>query len=602
MAMVEGGSSFSGYERHCCFLNTGGTRFADISAASGLDFLDDGRAMGLLDWDGDGDVDAWTANRTAPRLRFLRNENPRSGDFVMLSLEGKTCNRDGIGARVRLRMSGKQPRTLIRTRRAGEGFISQTSKWIHFGLGSESSIDELSVRWPSGETEKFSGLAVNGRFRLVQGSGVAKSVPAPSTTAALVASTPKVAEETDAARIPFIFRVPLPRLNFTSFDGQSLRWKSQRPFVLNLWASWCMPCVAELKEFTEKHALIKEAGIDVVALSVETLPGVSGSANAARELSKRLSLPFQTGTVQEEFYDQLALVYGSVFLDQRPLPVPMTFLVDGDGWITVAYRGAVPVDTLISDRKLCDLSPEDFLKATAPFEGRWRHAPLPPSLILGNLGWCATALEIGGYFDESLEYWKGYFDYYKKVPRPTDPTERSRWDNELIQLLTKESAPLFVRGKRLEDALRGCEMALELRPNFAQAALNRADLLEKLGRPHDALAAYRPLIRHPTFGRPASIRLLFLLSSHPDASVRNGKEALQFAGRICEATQFKDPELVDVFAAAQAELGQFQEALRAMEQALSLARASGRQDLMPLFQARQQLYRNRQPYRLTPGQ
>ena len=52
------------------FLNTGSGRFTDISAASGFAFPDDGRAMVLVDWDADGDLDIMTSNRNAPQVRF----------------------------------------------------------------------------------------------------------------------------------------------------------------------------------------------------------------------------------------------------------------------------------------------------------------------------------------------------------------------------------------------------------------------------------------------------------------------------------------------------------------------------------------------------
>ena len=64
---LRGGRSFSGRERNNCFLNTGGARFADISAVSGFDWPDDGRAIGVVDWDHDGDLDLWLANRSGPR-------------------------------------------------------------------------------------------------------------------------------------------------------------------------------------------------------------------------------------------------------------------------------------------------------------------------------------------------------------------------------------------------------------------------------------------------------------------------------------------------------------------------------------------------------
>ena len=68
--LIRSGRSFSGRERNCCFLNLGdGKSFANISAASGLDMIHDGRAVAMSDWDADGDVDLWIASRTGPRVR-----------------------------------------------------------------------------------------------------------------------------------------------------------------------------------------------------------------------------------------------------------------------------------------------------------------------------------------------------------------------------------------------------------------------------------------------------------------------------------------------------------------------------------------------------
>ena len=119
------GGSLSGRERHCVFLNMGATsggapQFANQSAGSGLDLSDDGRAIALSDWDGDGDVDMWISNRNAPRLRFMRNDSPAENHFVSLQLiaNGTTTNRDAIGARVEVVTSEGRS---IKTLRAGEG-------------------------------------------------------------------------------------------------------------------------------------------------------------------------------------------------------------------------------------------------------------------------------------------------------------------------------------------------------------------------------------------------------------------------------------------------------------------------------------------------
>ena len=60
--MIREGRSFSGKERHCCYLNTGASRFANVSAATGLDLIDDGRAAGVVDMDQDGDLDIIAGN------------------------------------------------------------------------------------------------------------------------------------------------------------------------------------------------------------------------------------------------------------------------------------------------------------------------------------------------------------------------------------------------------------------------------------------------------------------------------------------------------------------------------------------------------------
>ena len=102
--MIEQGRSFSGRERHCVFLNTGEQRFANVSAVTGLDFADDGRAVVAVDWDQDGDLDLWISNRNAPRLRLLRNDSPVGNRFLTLKLQGDgtSVSRDAIGTRIEL--------------------------------------------------------------------------------------------------------------------------------------------------------------------------------------------------------------------------------------------------------------------------------------------------------------------------------------------------------------------------------------------------------------------------------------------------------------------------------------------------------------------
>ena len=97
---VRNGESWSGNERNCFYLNHKGKKFIDVSHTSGLDFIDDSRAIGISDWDHDGDLDLIYRNRSAPRIRLITNEFNQSPSSILIKLEGTKCNRDGIGSKL----------------------------------------------------------------------------------------------------------------------------------------------------------------------------------------------------------------------------------------------------------------------------------------------------------------------------------------------------------------------------------------------------------------------------------------------------------------------------------------------------------------------
>ena len=172
--LLDSGASLSGHERNCFFLNTGDGHFATASATSGFDFYDDARAVAKCDWDQDGDLDLFFANRTAPRLRFLKNTASNAGNKLSVRLVGTTSNRDAIGARIILHSGDRK---ILRGLRAGEGFLGQSSKWLHFGLGESETIDSIDVHWPGGSMETFNDLKPNTRIILQQGNKLAKITP-----------------------------------------------------------------------------------------------------------------------------------------------------------------------------------------------------------------------------------------------------------------------------------------------------------------------------------------------------------------------------------------------------------------------------------------
>ena len=411
--MMKSGKSFSGHERNCCFLNAAGGGFANISAVSGLDFSDDGRAVGIVDWDHDGDLDLWLVNRTGPQVRFMRNDALTGHGFVALRLEGRECNRDAIGARVEVKArggergeerDGGQP-VLIRTLHAGSGFLSQSSKWVHFGLGEGAQIEQIVVHWPGGAREQFTGVATGGRYRLVEGSGNGVASPDPARQVTLEPSQLTEPQETGQAHVWLAARAPLPAIEYEDFAGRarSLEQQTGHPLLLNLWASWCAPCLAELSEFARHEQRLRDADLSIVALSVDALGDQRGaeSAGLVKHL-ERIEWPFDSGLADSETVDKLELLFMELFNRRVPLPVPASFLIDRQGRLAAVYFGPVSVERLLGDIEHLSAGAEEWRRMATPFAGRW-HASPPGNVDVRDL---AAAYTRAHYVADSIPLYR----------------------------------------------------------------------------------------------------------------------------------------------------------------------------------------------------
>jgi hypothetical protein len=162
------GSSFQ--EPRILYHNNGDGKFTDISAASGPGIVkamsSRGLAMGDL-WN-DGRISAVISNMNAPPS-LLVNQVRTENRWVDLRLIGTRSNRDGIGARVRMKAGA---RTYIDEVRSGSSFISSNDMRVHFGLGRAAKIEWVEVRWPSGVLEKFENLKTDTVVSLKEGTGV----------------------------------------------------------------------------------------------------------------------------------------------------------------------------------------------------------------------------------------------------------------------------------------------------------------------------------------------------------------------------------------------------------------------------------------------
>ena len=158
-------------EPRILYRNNGNGTFADISETAGPGVTAKSSARGLAVGDlwNDGRVSAVVSNmNTRPSL--LVNSVKNGNHWVAIKTVGTKSNRDGIGARITVRV-GK--RVLVDEVRSGSSYDSQSDLRVHFGLGAATKVDGVEVRWPNGNLERFTALRVDSINAVTEGTGSA---------------------------------------------------------------------------------------------------------------------------------------------------------------------------------------------------------------------------------------------------------------------------------------------------------------------------------------------------------------------------------------------------------------------------------------------
>ena len=377
--------SWSGRERDAAYWGLGDGTFVEAAGAWGLDLPADGRSVARVDWDGDGDLDLWMRARSEPRVRFWENRMPRQGASVRIKLVDAL---HAIGARLEVWPVGSdQAQPWLRTRRAGEGYLAQSSEWLHVGVGATEEV-RLVVRWADGEREEF-GQARSGRsYVLKRGEGRWREGPAPwewSADSIAERSEPISDAKNQQGRTVLAAPHPLPSLRVVTGSGkevslggiaQSQGGRQQRPALLMVWSPDCAPCVQEMSAWSKAREAVQASGLGVIALQVPLEAGADDQQATA--WLERIQWPFARATLTEQGV-QLLHALGDYFTDRTgPLAVPISFLVDERGRLQVAYLGPVEVETVLGDTDLFGLAGPARLRAAFPFDGLFLNPPKEP--------------------------------------------------------------------------------------------------------------------------------------------------------------------------------------------------------------------------------
>ncbi len=325
--LLRSDGTWSGYERNVFYANNHDGSFSDVSAAVGLDFLEDGRAFALADFDHDGRPEVFVKNRNAPQLRLMKNVLPNLPPSIAFRLRGTKSNRDAIGAKISVETEfGQQTRTL----QAGSGFLSQHSKEVFFGLGEGKGPVRVTIHWPSGLIQKLANLPANHRVWLEEGAEPSR-IEAFNAAASLKNSpTPEVEPLSATFATWLLAPVAAPEILLPNVSQQFRTVSSLRGQHVLL--TFC----------SEKMTIPTPAGLIAIVVNLDSdldnqqVRSVSGANIGYNDAAQDAAAVYN-------------LLFRYLFDRHRDLILPTSFLIDKEGFIVKIYQGSIDAERIAQD-------------------------------------------------------------------------------------------------------------------------------------------------------------------------------------------------------------------------------------------------------------
>ncbi|MBV8672147.1 MAG: VCBS repeat-containing protein [Acidobacteriaceae bacterium] len=458
--LIRSDATWNGYERNVMFANNRDGTFSEVSGVVGLDFAEDGRSFALADIDHDGRLEMILKNRNAPQLRILRNAMTEVGDSIAFRLRGRTSNRDGIGASITVEAGALRQTKYLQ---AGSGFLAQHTKEVFFGLGKASGQIRANIRWPSGLTQEFSGLPVNHRINLEEGSAefAAKAFSAPPAVYGKAGSEPAIEPLPSRVETWLIEPLNAPEFSLPDLTGRvhSLDSSKGSYVLLCFWAEAAEQSGNQLSALHQHRAALS-GKLNVCAINADGPDALQRAQSFAVERGFWFPVLF----ANQETVGKYNIVYRYLFDRRRDLAIPTSFLIDKRGMIVKVYQGVVNPEQVLRDVNSIPQTAEDRVQRALPAAGVLYQGAFQRNDY--NYG---IAMFQHGYLDQAAA------SFQQAIAE--DPEDAEAYYN---------LGTLNLRRSNLADAQRYLEQTVKLRPNYSDAWNNLGMIAGQQG--HDEAA------------------------------------------------------------------------------------------------------------------
>lgn len=156
------------YNSSLFFENQGNENFVNSSSYGFLDDTKESHSNAIGDIDNDGLLDIIVTNRDNKNVDLWKNSTNTTNNWLKIKLQGVESNIDGIGSVIEISTAGE---VQYRYTLCGEGYLSQNSASEIFGIGNNTSVDYVKVKWLSGVEDYFYDIDANQHLTLIEGTG-----------------------------------------------------------------------------------------------------------------------------------------------------------------------------------------------------------------------------------------------------------------------------------------------------------------------------------------------------------------------------------------------------------------------------------------------